>query len=226
MSSQYSLFMEKYISEVNFKKKEGDQMGKKVLIATIYNSDPVVLAITQVGADRVILLIDEKPNETQTESIKLIEKSFGNVIDIKTVKTKVYDVVEVAKKSVEIIDLTPKEDTIYINITSGRKPKAIGLLFGAYARCTRIKKISYNPDEETKGSVIFLPKLSFDLTESQRKVLEYIQTEDFKTHTELAEKISISRAMLYKNIKDLEDRDLINTEEGFKLTDAGKIALL
>ncbi len=201
-------------------------MGKKVLIATVYNSDPVVLAITQVSADRVILLIDEKPNEIQKASIELINESFGNVIDIKTVKTSLYDVVEVAKKSVEIIDLTPKEDSIYINITSGRKTKAIGLLFGAYARCTRIKKISYNPDKESKGSVIYLPKLSFDLTDSQRNVLEHIQAEDFKTHTELAEQISISRAMLYKNIKDLENRDLISTEEGFKLTDAGKIALL
>lgn len=200
-------------------------MGKKVLIATVYNADPVLLATTQIGADRLILLIDEKPNEIQEASLKLIKESLGRVIDVKTVKTKIYDIVEVAKKSVEVIDLTPKEDLIFINITSGRKTKAIGLLFAAYARCSRIRKISYHP-EENKGSVVYLPKLSFDLTESQKKVLEHIQEGDFKTHAELAKIIDISRAMLYKNIKDLEYRDLINTEEGFKLTDAGKIALL
>ena len=217
--------MENYIKKLSLRKQEGDHLGKKVLIATIYKADPVLLATTQIGADRLILLIDEKPDEKQEASLKLIKESLGRVIDVKTVKTKIYDIVEVAKKSAEVIDLTPKEDIIYVNITSGRKPKAIGLLFGAYARCSRIKKISYNPEED-KGSVVYLPKLSFDLTESQKKVLEHIQEGDFKTHAELAKKIDVSRAMLYKNIKDLEDRDLINTEEGFKLTDAGKIALL
>ena len=35
-----------------------------------------------------------------------------------------------------------------------------------------------------------------------------------------------SRAMLYKNIRDLHKLDLITTEDGFKLTDAGRIARL
>ena len=225
MYSYNFYFMENYINSFDSEKAGEDIMGKKVLIATIYSADPVLLATTKLGADRLILLIDEKPNAEQEASLKLVKESLGRVIEIMTVKTKVYDIVEIAKKAVEVIDLTPKEDLIYVNITSGRKTKAIGLLFGAYARCTRVKKIGYNPEED-KGSVIYLPKLSFDLTDSQRKVLEHILAGDFKTHTELAEKIDISRAMLYKNIKDLEDRDLISTEEGFKLTDAGKIALL
>ena len=41
-----------------------------------------------------------------------------------------------------------------------------------------------------------------------------------------AKKTDISRAMLYKNIKDLQDMDLVTIENGLHLTDAGRIARL
>ncbi|MBU0666414.1 MAG: DUF6293 family protein [Nanoarchaeota archaeon] len=198
---------------------------KKVLIATLYDADAVLLASNRLSADRLILLIDEKPDKKQEASLKLIQESLGRVIDVKTVKISEYDVVAVATKSVEIIDAQPKEDTIYINITSGRKTQAIGLLYAAHARSMKVKKIAYNPED--KGPVIYLPKLAYNLTESQRKVLEHIKEGDFKTHKELTDKMTgLSPAMVYKNIKDLQDLYLIEIEEGFKLTDAGRIMLL
>jgi len=36
----------------------------------------------------------------------------------------------------------------------------------------------------------------------------------------------MSTAMLYRALDDLRDKDLITTEDGYKLTDAGKIARL
>lgn len=212
--------IEKYINDLPI-----TNSMSKVLIATLYEPDAVLLAANRLGPDRLILLTDLKPDKKQKESLKLIQESLGRVIDVKEVKTEVYDIVAVARKSVEIIDLQPKEDYIYVNVTSGRKPKAMGLLFGAYARSSRVKKIGYNPEED-KGAVVYLPKLSFNLTESQKKVIQAIEDGDFKSPAELAEKTDISRAMLYKNVKDLQDLDLISTEEGFKLTDAGRIALL
>ena len=200
-------------------------MGKKVLIATLYNPNPVILASTKLGPDRLILLIDKKPNKEQENSIKIIEGSLGKVIEVKSVKCGVYDIVEVATKCVEIIDMQPKDDEIYVNITSGRKTKAIGLLFAAYARHDRVKKIAYNPEED-KSSVVYLPRLSFKLNESQKRVLEYISEEDYASITDLADKIDISRAMLYRAIDELKDMDLVSTEEGLRLTDAGKIARL
>ena len=203
----------------------GGERMPKVLIATLYSPDPVLLAANRSGPDRLILLIDTKPNKEQEKSLKIIKDSLGRVIDVKTVKTEVYDIVKVASKCVEIIDMQPKEDKIYINITSGRKPKALGLLFAAYARCDRIAKIAYNPEED-KSSVVYLPKLSFKLTESQKKVLEEIENHDYKNLSDLSDKIGLSRAMLYRNIDELKDMDLISTEEEIKLTDAGKIARL
>jgi len=199
----------------------------KVLIATLYHPNPVLAAANRLGPDRLILLIDHKPDKEQEKSLKLIQESIGRVVDVKVIKTEVYDIVKVAEKGVEIIDMQPKDDEIFVNVTSGRKTKALGLLFAAYARCNKVKKIAYNPEEDVP-SVVWLPKLSFKLTESQKSVLNALAEKDYSkmSLTELADKIGISRAMLYRNIDELRDMGYVSTEDGLVLTDAGKIARL
>src|SRR3989344_5751963 len=200
--------IENYISEPLILEPEGgNNMGKKVLIATLYNPEPVILATTRLGPERLILLIDKEPSKEQENSLKLIEDSLGKVIEVKVVKTDVYDIVNVATKCVEIIDMQPKDDLIYVNITSGRKTKAIGLLFAAYARHDRVKKIAYNPEEDT-SAVVYLPRLSFKLTESQKLILETLDKGSFDNISDLAKKIDLSTAMLYRTIDDLKDMDL------------------
>ena len=81
-----------------------EPMGKKVLIATLYSPEPVILAITKLGPERIILLIDKESNKEQDASVKLIQESIGKVIDVKVVKTDVYNIVEIAKECVKIID--------------------------------------------------------------------------------------------------------------------------
>ncbi len=199
----------------------------KVLIATLYSPDPVLLASNRLGPDRLILLIDHKPNKEQQKNLDLIQNSLGRVVDIKTVKTAVYDIVAVATRAVEIIDLQPRDDELFINITSGRKTKALGLLFAAYARKNCVSKIAYNPEEDKKA-VIWLPKLAFKLTESQKKLLDELGTEESKqmNYVDLAKHVSISKAMLYRNIDELKDLGYISVKDGLQLTDAGKIARL
>lgn len=200
-------------------------MPKKVLIATLYSAEPVILATTRLGPQKLILLTDKTPSKAQDDAYELINNSLGKVIDVKAVKTEVYDIVKVAEKCVEIIDTQDKDDEIYVNITSGRKTKAIGLLFAAYARHDKVKKIAYNPEED-QNSVIYLPRLSFKLTESQKKILDHLGDSKYESISKLAEKIDLSTAMLYRAIDELKDMDLVSTEEGVQLTDAGKIARL
>lgn len=214
--------MESYKNEVD----EGIlPMGKKVLIATLFSPEPVILATTRLGPERLILLVNKEPTKEQEASIKLIQESLGKVIEVKVKKTDVYDIVEIAKDCVDIIDMQPKEDIIYVNITSGRKTQAIGLLFAAYARHDKVKKIAYNPEED-KGGIVYLPRLSFKLTESEKKILDEVGNNKYESISDLAKKIDLSTAMLYRAIDELKDMDLISTEEGIKLTDAGKIARL
>jgi len=212
-------------SNLNAEAISSENMVKKVLIATLYSPDPVILATTRLGPDRLILLIDKEPSSEQNASVKLIKDSLGLAIEVQVIKTEVYDIVKIAEKCVEIIDLQSKEEEIYVNITSGRKTKAIGLLFAAYARHDKVSKIAYNPEED-KASVVYLPRLSFKLTESQHKILDALESGKFQNITELSQKVELSTAMLYRAIDELKDMDLVTTEEGLKLTDAGKIARL
>ena len=222
--------METYINPPTSLNNEEDipkqtNMGKKVLIATLYSPEPVLLATTRLGPERLILLVDKTPNKEQDAAVCLIQDSLGKVIDVKIVKTDVYDIVEIARECVKIIDMQPEGDHIFVNITSGRKTKAIGLLFAAYARHDKVSKIAYNPEED-KNSIIYLPRLSFKLNESQKKILEQIGDGKYDTIGDLAKNIELSTAMLYRAIDELKDMDLITTEDGLKLTDAGRIARL
>ena len=202
-----------------------ENMGKKVLIATLFNPEPVLLATTRLGPEKIILLVSEDTTKEQETSVKLIQESLGKVIDVKIVKIDVYDIVKVAKKVVEIIDLEATENDIFVNLTSGRKTQAIGLLLASYARHERVKKIAYNPEED-KGSIVYLPRLSFRLTESQKKILEELGKKKYESIANLAEKIELSTAMAYRIIDELKDMDLVSTDSGLELTDAGKIARL
>jgi CRISPR-associated protein Csa3 len=199
-------------------------MGR-VLIATVYTFEPVIAVATKISAERLILLVDKEPDEKQNKSVDLIKQSLGSVLEIKTVKTDVYDIVDVAKESVKIIDLLSDKDEIFIDVTAGRKTKAMGLLFGSYARCDRIRRIMYVKEENKQ--IVNLPKLSYSVTGGQRKIMEYLENNTAKSMMELAKKVDVSQGMLYKNIKELKDMDVLeDTNDGFKLTDYGRIVVL
>lgn len=195
----------------------------KIIIATMYHSDAVMASATKFGADRMILLIDKKPDKTLQAGLDLIHKALGKVLEIKTVKIDPYDIVATAEESVKAIDLLSKDDKIIVNVTSARKTQSLGLLFAAYARIRQIEAIVYMPED--KPDPIYLPKLSFNLTASQKETLEYLHQHKEENISEMANKVDISRGMLYRNIKDLQDMDLLQ-KDTLKLTDAGRIAVL
>jgi len=198
----------------------------KVLVATLYNPDPVLLACTRSSPDRLVLLIDEEPDKKQKDALNLIKNSLGRVLDIKEVKISKYDIVAIAREVVKVIEMQPKDDEIYFNITAGRKTQSMGVLFAAYVRSKYVKKIAYNPEED-KSAVIYLPILSFKVTESQQKILESIDKKKIVTYADLAKETDISPAMVYRSIDELKNMDFVEvTDKGFKLTDAGKIARL
>ena len=132
----------------------------KVLIATLHSAEPVLLAANKLGPDRLLLLMNNEPDSVTKKSLDTIKKSLGLVIEVKAIKIDVFDIVAVATEAVRLIDALSHTDQIYVNITSGRKTQAIGLLFAAYARSDRVQKISYSPTEPATRFV-HLPKLSF-----------------------------------------------------------------
>lgn len=196
---------------------------QNVLLSTIYDSSAVVFAIKKFDIDKVILLVDQKPDAEQGKSIKSVREIFGDLVEIREENIDVYNIVEITKKVVDIIDSIPEKDSIFINVTAGRKPQSWGVVFAAYQRTGRVRKIVYITEENKE--IISLPMLSFDLTDSQLELLRNI--EKMGSVNKLEKKLEIQRAMIYRNIKDLQHRGYIEKgENGPKLTDAGKIAIL
>ncbi len=217
--------IEKDINSLSLSIPVGD--SKKVLIATLYNPDPVILAVTRLGPEKLILVFDKEPDEKLKEALATLREVYGKILELEEVRTDAYDIVEVAKKCVEIIDKQGKDDEIYVNITSGRKTRAIGLLFAAYCRHERVRKIAYNPEEDKKA-IVWLPRLSFRLTESQKLILEKVEEGKFESIKDLADKLEgqLSPAMVYRAMDELKDMDLLVVEPKLELTDAGRIARL
>lgn len=191
---------------------------KKVLLTTLYNYESIMLLCTKLGVEKLVLFLNSKPNEEQKKALELVQKALGKVIDIKTFKIDVYDIVKAAEEVVKCIDLL--SDEIYVNITHGRKTQALAVLFAAYSRIKRIKAILYVCEEDKK--IIYLPKLSFDLNNSQRRILESMKEKEITNLSDI--KIDLSKGMLYRTVKELIDLGYV--DEDLKLTDAGRIALL
>ena len=197
----------------------------RVLLSTVYNSYSILASANRFSVNQIILLIDKKPNDVMTESIKLIEASLGSVLKVEKVETEIYDIVEIAKQVVDVIDSVPEKDEIYVDVTSGRKPKSLALLFASYARSKHIKKIVY-VTEDTK-QIITLPKMAYTLNATQTHCLEIMKGESAVTNVQIANKLGYTKAIIYRNTRELLEIDAIEKiGEELRLTDFGEILLL
>lgn len=179
--------------------------------------------------DELVLLVDKKEKKDQIESVEKIKEKYSSLIKVKTVKIDLFDVPKIVEECVDIIENIPSENEIYIHINDGRRTQTIGLLFAAYVKFKKVNGIYYLLDEPDKEKLsIELPKLSFGLNESQKKLLRmfFQNKNEYKTLKNLAIKLDQSRPLLYKNLKELEERGMIKKNDKYYLTDAGKIAML
>lgn len=197
----------------------------KILIATIYQPHAILTICNKFAIESVIALIDETPDKTMIESIRIIEESLGKVLKFKTQVTDLYNILSVASEIVNIIDEIPEKEEIFIDITSGRKPKSLGLLYGSYARAKRIKQITYVQEENNQP--ILLPKMFYPINESQLQILHIIKENKEINTAGIAKKIKFSRGLVYRYIKELTEINVITKDnEQIKLTDFGEIVLL
>jgi len=197
----------------------------KILIATIYQPHAILTICNKFAIESVIALIDETPDKTMIESIRIIEESLGKVLKFKTQVTDLYNILSVASEIVNIIDEIPEKEEIFIDITSGRKPKSLGLLYGSYARAKRIKQITYVQEENNQP--ILLPKMFYPINESQLQILHIIKDNKEINTAGIAKKIKFSRGLVYRYIKELTEINVITKDnEQIKLTDFGEIVLL
>lgn len=154
----------------------------------------------------------------------MLETTFGKVIEIRKLITSLYDPVQVAQ---DVADAIEKEhdrgNQVILNVSGGRKPQAFGTLFGAYARSDMVKRIVYVTEED--NFILDFPILGFNISPTKKAILEHIRLGE-KSVSAIAVKVGISRGMAYNHIRELKDMGYISDENGFSITDSGRLAVI
>ena len=196
---------------------------ENTLISTIYSLEPVITCITLFSPKKVVILREDDPPQKKIESERMLNETVGRVLEIETKITSIHDVVQIAKDTTEIIENENSYGrNIVVNISGGRKPQALGALFGSYARHMMIEKIVYISQED--GHVLDLPILNFGLSKTKLMILEELKNGE-NSVKDLAIKIGISRGMTYNHLRELREMGFID-QDVLEITSAGELAII
>ena len=199
-------------------------MTNLTLITTIYALEPVIFCVTRLSPSKIILLTEENTIEKKARAEQTLIDTFGKIIEIEKKITSLYDPVRVAQ---DVSDLIEQEhargNQIIINVSGGRKPQAFGALFGAYTRSDMVKQIVYVTEED--NFLIDFPILSFNISDTKKAILEQIRS-GVTSVAAIALNVGISKGMAYNHLRELKSMGYITGDDGYTITDAGKIAVI
>jgi len=196
---------------------------ENTLISTIYSLEPVMACITRFSPKKLILLLEEDAPEKKLEAERMLIETVGRVMEITTQLTSIYEVVKIAQDTAEVIEAENAQGRmVVVNISGGRKPQALGALFGCYARHKMVERIVYVTEED--GEVVDLPILNFGISKTKLMVLEELKKGDTSVKN-LAQKIGISRGMTYNHIRELREMGFIDSQQ-LEITSAGELAII
>ena len=151
------------------------------------------------------------------------KKQLEKVIGIESKPTSLYNVVKIAHDTADIIDEECAHGRkIIVNISGGRKPQALGALFGCYARHNDVERIVYVTEEDRE--VVDLPILNFGISATKRMILEELEEGETSVKN-LSVKVGISRGMTYNHIRELREMGFISADE-LEITSAGQLAII
>jgi len=202
------------------------KIAGNTLVSSFYSIEPFMPAALAFHPDKIILLIDadSKPEARHKldANIELVKKTLGTAIFVKTVPVKQYDLLDVAKKTVKLIEEEHGSgNRVYLNVTGGRRTVMMGALMACYTRSEMVERVVYSLEETNE--LIELPKLSMALSQTKRGILELL-AKGRKPIPEVAEKLEKTRGMVYAHLRELKALGYVNDD--FELTVAGRIALL
>lgn len=193
------------------------------LISTIYSLEPVMACITHFTPKKLILLREEDSPEKKLEAERMLKETVGRVMEVEAQLTSIYDVVQIAQDTADAIEKEAAHGRkIIINISGGRKPQALGALFGCYSRHEEVERIVYVTQEDQE--IIDLPILNFGISPTKRLILEELQEGDTSVKN-LSVKVGISRGMTYNHIRELRDMGFIHHSK-LEITSAGMLAII
>jgi CRISPR-associated protein Csa3 len=193
------------------------------LISTIYSLEPVMACITHFTPKKLILLREEDSPDKKLEAERMLKETVGKVIQVEAHLTSIYDVVQIAQDTADAIEKEAAQGRkIIINISGGRKPQALGALFGCYSRHEEVERIVYVTQEDQE--IIDLPILNFGISPTKRLILEELKEGETSVKN-LSVKVGISRGMTYNHIRELRDMGFIHHSR-LEITSAGELAII
>lgn len=193
------------------------------LISTIYSLEPVMTCITHFTPKKLILLREEDSPPKKLEAERMLKETVGKVMEVESYLTSIYDVVQIAQDTAEAIEKEAAQGRkIIINISGGRKPQALGALFGCYSRHEEVERIVYITQEDQE--IIDLPILNFGISSTKRLILEELEKGETSVKN-LSIKVGISRGMTYNHIRELRDMGFIHHSR-LEITSAGMLAII
>lgn len=191
----------------------------------------IVAGVIAKSAQSITLIVDAGPNPIQDAALKKIKESIVRSIQLEIVPASGETAADIAADVIKAVDSFASRDEIYINVSSVRHGKALGLVYAAAARPARIKELFYiDPQTERQR---LLPKLTISLTGKQRNVLRHLQTaalellerrEPKTLQAVLRQELRMRRSTYYSCLDALQGKGLIDAER--QLTEAGKVMLL
>jgi CRISPR locus-related DNA-binding protein len=190
-----------------------------VLISTIYKGSAVIMAIKEFFPDKVYFLVDDPIDDIRKNTINMIKDLFKE-IKIEQISAKIYDIIDIAEKSVSVIKKESKNKVI-LHISEGRKTMSLGLLFSGYLMKDKIESIYYLMEENNHA--IKLPLFSLKVSSKKRALLTEI-SRGTTSVDKLGKTLNILSSTLYVHLKELRDSGFITKD--LNLTDMGKIVLL
>ena len=196
---------------------------KKALISTVYEGKAIKVAITKLSPDKIILLTEEPTDKKRKQTIEYIKKNFGDIIEIETLTTSVYEMPKIVRDVVrKIDDEAGKGNEIIVHITEGRKLTSLALLFAAYLRKNKIKAAYYITEEENK--LISLPLIDFAFRNTKKKMLQEISKGNAEIE-KLMKRLDKNKSAIYQHINELKREGYIQNgkDKKLELTELGRI---
>ncbi len=197
-------------------------MEETTLISTFFSFQPFVAAAHAFSPSKIILLVaeDSLKKEIVGKDLEKVKEVYGKVTTIEIVKVNGSDLLSIAEKTINLLE--NEKGKIIVNISGGWKTLMQGVLYGCYARSELVSKIVCNNIED--NTIVELPKLTYGLSGTRRKVLEEISKRNGKAVSEIADKLGKTRGMLYQHLKELKESG--NVDDKFEITLAGRMALM
>jgi CRISPR-associated protein Csa3 len=167
-------------------------------------------ASVKTQADGIISLHEGKYHRTEIDSfIK------GGEILLETDDPK-----EVCERISEVINGAKKHGEVFVACSNG----GIGSFISFVANKNGVDGMFTC----FKDKIIRIPLLKLDISKTKLKIIELLYREDLSA-VEIVNKIGISRAMVYKHLNDLIERDLVKRSslyEKYSITKAGVLVII